>query len=116
MLKVKWTCAFLVLGLLVAMQSFADEIAMPAGNMTGDHMQMMEYYDHQAKDLKAKAEHWEFAAEYYEKFPQKTVDGMTASEHIAHCRAIAADFRKAMKDNLGLAAKHSALVRGGAGP
>jgi hypothetical protein len=113
MLKVKWTCAFLVLGLLVAMQSFAE---MPDGNMTGDHMKLAMYYDQQAQDLKAKAENWEFAAEYYEKFPPKTVDGMTASEHIAHCRAIAADFRKAMKDNQALAAKHHALVRLGAGP
>lgn len=113
MLKVKWTCAFLVLGLLVTMQSFADEISMPAGNMAGDHMQLMMYYDHMAKDLKAKAEHWEFAAEYYEKFPAKNIEGMTASEHIAHTRAIAADFRKEMKENMELATKHRDLMRKG---
>ena len=113
MLKVKWTCAFLVLGLLVAMQSFADEIAMPTGSMAGDHMQMMMYYDHMAKDLKAKADQWEFAAEYYEKFPAEVSGNMTAAEHIAHCKAIAADFRKAMKENQALAAKHNELTRKG---
>jgi hypothetical protein len=63
--------------------------------------------------LKAKAQNWEFAAEYYEKFPAEVSGKMTASEHIAHCKAIAADFRKAMKDNLDLASKHRDLMRKG---
>ena len=113
MLKVKWTCAFLVLGLLVAMQSFAQT---PAGTMTGDHMQLAMYYEQQAQDMKGKAQQWEFAAEYYEKFPAEVSGKMTASEHIAHCKAIAADFRKAMKDNQELASKHRAMIRTGAGP
>ena len=112
-LTVKWTGAFLVLGLLVAMQTFAQT---PAGTMSGDHMQLAMYYEQQAQDMKAKAQMWEFAGEYYEKFPAEVSGKMTASEHIAHCKAIAADFRKAMKDNQELASKHRAMIRTGAGP
>jgi hypothetical protein len=110
MLTVKWAGAFLVLGLLVAMQGFAQT---PEGTMAGDHMKLSMYYEQQAQDLKTKAQQWEFAAEYYEKFPAEVSGKMTASEHIAHCKAIAADFRKAMKDNLDLAAKHRDLMRKG---
>ena len=110
MLKVKWTCAFLVLGLLVAMQSIAQT---PEGTMAGDHMKLSMYYEQQAQDMKVKAQNWEFAAEYYEKFPAEVSGKMTASEHIAHCKATAADFRKSMKDNLDLAAKHRDLIRKG---
>ena len=113
MLKTKWTCAFLVLGLLVAVQSFA---ATPSGTMGGDHKQLAMYYEQQAQDMKMKAQQWEFAAEYYEKFPAEILGKMTAAEHIAHCKAIAADFRKAQKDNETLAAKHRELTRTGAGP
>jgi hypothetical protein len=108
MLTVKWTGAFLVLGLLAAMQGFAQT---PAGTMAGDHRQLSMYYEQQAQDMKAKAQQWEFAAEYYEKFPAEVSGKMTASEHIAHCKAIAADFRKSMKDNLDLAAKHRDVIR-----
>lgn len=113
MLKVKWTGAFVVLGLLVAMQSFAQ---MPEGTMAGDHMKLAMYYEQQALDMKAKAQNWEFAADYYEKFPAEVSGKMTASEHIAHCKAIAADFRKSMQNNLDLAARHRNLIRSGVGP
>ncbi|NWF72423.1 MAG: hypothetical protein HXY51_05140 [Nitrospirae bacterium] len=111
--KVGWACGFLVLGLLIATQSFAE---MPSGSMATDHLKLSMYYDQQALDLKAKAENWEFAADYYEKFPAEVSGKMNASEHIAHCKAIAADFRKAMKENKELADKHRALVRSGVGP
>ncbi|MDC8446805.1 MAG: hypothetical protein LV473_00450 [Nitrospira sp.] len=68
MLKGKWVCAFLGLGLLISTQSFAGH---PLEKLIdkGDHQGLAAHYAEEAKDFKAKAEQWEFAAEYYEKFP-----------------------------------------------
>lgn len=115
MLKVSWTCAFLVLGLLVAPQSFADHGDPEGiiGKAGGDHFSLANYYEEQAQIHKTKAENWEFAADYYKRFPGEFTGKMTADEHIAHCRSIAEDFRKAEKEDRALAAKHRDMMRKG---
>lgn len=116
MLKVKWVCAFLVLGLLIATQSFAGH---PLEKLIdkGDHQGLATHYAEEAKDLKAKAEQWEFVAEYYEKFPGSFEgDSAKMSEHITHLRAMAEDFRKAAHEARDLANKHRSQVRKGQGP
>ncbi len=117
MSTVKLMFAFMVVGLLMANQSFAGgtpNIESMGGKAVGDHHQLTMYYDEQAQIAKSKAQDWEFAADYYEKFPGEfTGKGMTASEHIAHCRAIAEDFKKAEQQNRELAAKHRSLMRKG---
>lgn len=117
---IKLMVAFIVLGLLTASQSFAGggpNIEGMGGKAVGDHHQLAMYYDEQAQINKTKAHDWEFAAEYYEKFPGEfTGKGMTAAEHVAHCRAIAEDFKKAEQQNRELAAKHRSLMRQGQGP
>lgn len=120
MRAIKLMVAFVALGLLIVNQSFAGgtpNIEGMAGKAVGDHHQLAMYYDEQAQINKTKAQDWEFAADYYEKFPGEfTGKGMTAAEHIAHCRAIAEDFRKAEQQNRELAAKHRSLMRHGQGP
>lgn len=117
MSTVKLMFAFMVFGLLIANQSFAGghpNIESMGGKAIGDHHQLSMYYDEQAQNAKSKAQDWEFAADYYQKFPGEfTGKGMTAAEHVAHCRAIAEDFRKAEQQNRELAAKHRELMRKG---
>ena len=109
--------AFMVLGLLIANQSFAGghpNIESMGGKAVGDHHQLAMYYDEQAQISKSKAQDWEFAADYYEKFPEMFAGkGESAAEHVAHCRAIAEDFKKAEQQNRELAAKHRSLMRKG---
>ena len=120
MLLAKWTCAFMVLGFLIATQSFAGGASGAEGmlsKMQGDHHSLAMYYEEQAQINKTKAANWEFAADYYEKFPgEVSGKGMTAAEHVAHCRAIAEDFKKAEKQNRELAEKHRSMMRMGVGP
>lgn len=116
MLKVKWVCAFLGLSLLIATQSFGGH---PLEKLIdkGDHQGLATHYTQEANDFKTKAEQWEFVAEYYEKFPGAFEgDSSKVSEHIAHLRAIAEDFRKAAHEARDLANQHRSLVRRGQGP
>ena len=114
---IKLVVAFMVLGLLIVNQSFAGgvpNIEGMGGKAVGDHHQLTVYYDEQAQINKTKAQDWEFAADYYQKFPGEfTGKGESAAEHVAHCRAIAEDFRKAEQQNRELAAKHRELMRKG---
>ena len=113
MLKVKWVVAFLSFGLLFVTQSFAGH---PLEKLIdkGDHRGLAMHYAEEAKDFKAKAEQWEFAAEYYEKFPGAFEgDSSKTSEHITHLRAIAEDFRKAAHEARDLANQHRAMIRSG---
>ena len=73
MLKVKWTCAFLVLGLLFVMQSFAGSHDIPGsmvGKGMGDLFELAMYYEEQAQADKSKAENWDFMADYYPRRAQ----------------------------------------------
>jgi hypothetical protein len=115
---VKLMFAFMVLGFLIVNQSFAGggspNIEGIGGIAVGDHHKLVMYYEEQAQINKTKAQDWEFVAEYYGKFPEMFREkGMTAAEHIAHCRAIAEDFKKAERQNRELAAKHRDLMRKG---
>jgi hypothetical protein len=114
---IKLVFAFMVLGLLIANQSFAGghpNIESMGGKAVGDHHQLTMYYDEQAQNAKSKAQDWEFAADYYAKFPGEFPGKtMTAAEHVAHCRSIAEDFKKQEADYRELAAKHRSLMRKG---
>jgi hypothetical protein len=105
---------FMVVGLLIANQSFAGghpNIDGLGGKAVGDHHQLAMYYDEQAQIAKSKALDWEFAADYYEKFPGAFSGKMTAAEHVAHCRSIAEEFKKQEANYRELSAKHRALMR-----
>jgi hypothetical protein len=109
----KWTCVFLALGLLMSMPVFASD-DLEALIRAGDHRKLETYYREEAQNLKAKAERWEFVAEYYEKFPQEYAgDPATVHMHIVNLRAIAEDYRKAMHEARDLAARHNSLIRRG---
>jgi hypothetical protein len=116
----KWTGAFLVLGLLVTMHSFAGSKDVPEGITDKNirtHFEVALHYEEQAQANKSKADNWEFMVDYFEKFP-KEYNGTTmpVKEHIAQLRAIAADFKKAEEHDRALASKHRALSRHGLGP
>ena len=113
MRSVNLICALMILGLLVAAQSFAGH---PIEKMIdkGDHRALAEHYDLEAKDFKTKADQWEFAAEYYEKFPGAfDGDSSKVTGHITHLRNIAEDFRKSSHEARDLANEHRSLMRKG---
>jgi hypothetical protein len=107
MLKVRWVSAFMILGFLVAMQSFAETSVQ---NMISksDHEGLANYYAQQAQELKEKAKHWEFTAEFYEKHsdPNAKTD---SAQHAAHCRTIAQNYKKAAEEAGALASEHLAM-------
>ena len=111
MLKVTWAFVFLVLGFLVATQSFASDLEGKLGKATGDHYAISSYYDEQAQVAKSKAENWDFAADYYQKFPGEISGKMTAAEHIAHLRSIGEDLRKDEQHYRDMAKKHRKMTR-----
>ena len=72
------------------------------------------YYLEEAKHLKAKAEKWEFIADYYEKFHEEYSGGSeNMHKHIENVRAMAEDYRKAMHEARDLASRHHSLIRKG---
>jgi hypothetical protein len=112
MLKAKWACAFMVLGLLVAMQSFAAE-SLETLIKKGSHQELQDFYSQQAQEFKAKADYWDNAAEFYEKHPGEPTGDRTRAQHIAHCQAISESFRKAAHEARNLAMEHFSLTRKG---
>ncbi len=106
MLKVRWVSVFMVLGLLFAVQSFA-ETSVQSLISKSDHEGLANYYTQQAQELKEKAKHWEFTAEFYEKHvdPKAKTD---SAQHAAHCRAIAQNYKKAADEAQALAGEHMA--------
>lgn len=107
------TCLFVVLGFLVSMPAFAED-HLEALIKAGDHRKLEMYYLDEAKDLKTKADKWEFIAEYYEKFPEEYSGGVdNVHKHIANLRAMAEDYRKAMHEARDLASRHRSLMRKG---
>ena len=88
MRTVKWTGAFLVLGLLVAMHSFAGSKDIPEGITDKNirtHFEVALHYEEQAQANKSKADNWELMADLYEKFPKEyNPQTITAKETIAH--------------------------------
>lgn len=109
----KQTCLFLTLSCLMSMPAFAAE-DIQSLIQAGDHRKLEMHYLEEAKNLKAKADQWEFVAEYYEKFPQEySGDSETVHKHIVNLRAMADDYRKAMHEARDLAARHHSLIRKG---
>lgn len=109
--KAKWSYAFLILGLLVSVPAFASD-DLESLIKRGDHRKLEQYYLEEAKQMKTKADQWEFAAEYYEKFPHEySGDAGNVEKHIANARAIADDYRKAMHEARDMASRHRSLIR-----
>ena len=107
------TCLFLALSFMVSMPAFAED-HLEALIKAGDHRQLEMYYLEEAKNLKTKADKWEFIAEYYEKFPEEySGGGENVHKHIANLRAMADDYRKAMHEARDLASRHRFLMRKG---
>ncbi len=109
----KWACLFLALSFLMSMPVFAAD-DLEALIKAGDHRMLETYYLEEAKNLKAKADRWEFIAEYYEKFPDEYSGGSeNVHKHITNVRAMAEDYRKAMHEARDLALRHHSLIRRG---
>lgn len=107
--------ALVLVGSFTATQSFAGTHGEPhitdKSKGAKDHHEMMMYYEEQAELAKSKARDWDFAADYYEKFPGEVVGKMTPAEHVAHCRSIAEEFNKDAKRFSEMADKHRSLMR-----
>jgi hypothetical protein len=113
MKMVKWTGLFLALSFMGSMPTFAEE-HLEALIKAGNHRMLENYYLEEAKDLRAKADKWEFIAEYYEKFPEEySGGGDNVHKHIEHLRAMADDYRRAMHEARDLAMQHHAMIRKG---
>ena len=107
MVKVRWVLAFMVLGLLVATQSFAETSEQKMISKS-DHEGLAKYYDQQARDLREKAKQWEFTAEFYEKHPDPEAKNDSV-QHAAHSRTIAQEYRKAADEAVALAREHRSI-------
>ena len=108
-----WAGAFLALSFLMSTPALASE-DLEALIKAGDHRKLEMYYLDEAKNLKAKAEKWEFIAEYYEKFPEEYSGGSeNVHKHIQNLRSMADDYRKAMHEARDLASRHHSLMRKG---
>lgn len=109
----KWTGSLVVLSFLMCMPAFAAD-DLEALIKAGDHRKLQMHYLEESKNLKAKADRWEFLAEYYENFPQEySGDSETVHKHIINLRAMAEDYRKAMHEARDLASRHYSLIRKG---
>jgi hypothetical protein len=107
MREVSWVFVFMVLGLLVAMPSFAETSVQ---NMISksDHNGLATFYAQQAQELREKAKAWEMTAESYERHSEP--HGKTEpKQHAAHCRAIAQSYVKAADEADELAREHRAM-------
>jgi len=104
------TCLLLLLGLLVTTQTFATGSPRVEG-VGGDHHSLAMYYEEQAQLNNSKARDWDFAADYYQKFPGNYNGKRSATEHIATLRSVAEDFRKAAAHDEELAREHRSLMR-----
>jgi hypothetical protein len=111
-----WFASLLFLGLILGTQSYAGGHPTIADKGTSDHHDLAMYYEEEAQKNKTKALDWEFAADYFEKFPDAYTGKMKVSEHVASLREAAADFRKTAEKDQELASKHRALMRRGVGP
>ena len=111
-----WLASLLFLGLSLTTQSYAGGPRALEGESASDYHELAMLYKEQAQINKTKAMDWEFAADYYEKFPDSYTGKMEVSEHVASLRETAGDFRKAAEKDQELASKHRAMMRRGVGP
>lgn len=101
----------LFIGVVLATSGYAGGHPTIPDKATGDHHDLAMYYEEEAQKNKSRALDWEFAADYFEKFPDAYTGKMKASEHLAALRETAADFRKAAEKDQELARKHRDLMR-----
>ncbi len=73
-----------------------------------DHIGLANYCAQQAQELREKAKHWEFMAEFYEQH-QEPAAKADAGQHAAHCKSIAQNYRKAADEAEALAREHQAM-------
>lgn len=91
------------LGLAIGLQGCAGPTVLHL--IPGSESGLAKYYARQAQDLRQLAKDWEFMAEFYEKHPELAPKG-EAARHVAHCRAIAENYRKAADEAAALAISH----------
>lgn len=96
----------LLSGLCLAFQGCA--LIQPAPQdlvAKGDHAGLANFYQEQGKELREKAKTWDTLAESYERHrdPHGKVE---PQQHAAHCRAVAASYRKAADEADALATAH----------
>lgn len=72
-----------------------------------EHPRLANYYADLAQGLHEQAKEWEFMADFYEKHPEPNAKDPT--QHAAHCRTIAQNYRKAAEEADALATEHRAL-------
>ena len=71
----------------------------------GDHAGLANYYKEQAQELREKAKVWDTLAESYERH-RDPHGKLEPEQHAAHCRAVAASYRKAADEADALATEH----------
>lgn len=74
-----------------------------------DHAGLAKFYKEQAQELREKAVVWDTLAESYERH-RDPHGKLEPQQHAAHCRAVAASYRKAADEADALAAAHQQQV------
>ena len=75
----------------------------------GDHAELTKFYKEQAQELREKATAWDTLAESYERH-QEPHGKLEPQQHAAHCRAVAASYRKAADEADALATAHQRQI------
>lgn len=104
MASIRFVPVLFALGLVVAMQGCAGTSPERLIDQH-DHPRLANYYSDQAQELREKAKHWEFMAEFYEKHPEPEAKPDSA-QHAAHCQAIAQSYKKAAEEADAVATEH----------
>ncbi len=110
MMKIGWVPTLLMFGFLAGMSGCAEMGVTSPQGMIGQHGHggLANYYAQQAGELREKATHWEFMAEYYDKHPEPGTKTDSA-QHAAHGRTIAPNYQKAVDEAEALAREHRAM-------
>ena len=95
----------LLSSLCLAFQGCALIQPPPGLSRQGDHAGLANYYKEQAQELREKAKTWDTLAESYERH-RDPHDKVEPQQHAAHCRAVAASYRKAADEADALATAH----------
>jgi hypothetical protein len=104
MVTLRANVALCALGLMLALQGCMGVSTQHMIDQQ-DHSGLAMHYSQEAKELREKATHWEFMAEFYEQHPEPEAKA-DAAQHAAHCRTIAQSYRKAADEADALAAEH----------
>ncbi len=75
----------------------------------GDHAGLAKFYKEEAKELREKATVWDTLAESYERHREPHTK-IEPQQHAAHCRAVAASYRKAADEADALATEHQQQI------